>query len=77
MKNSKNTKNIENIGRGKGGWENPCLPDPWSDSKLRIIPTLTPSLYYYTDCIKLLTNWYYSNVQRVCSGQTSRYLKQI
>jgi len=23
MKNIKNTKNIENIGREKGGWENP------------------------------------------------------
>jgi len=42
-KHMKNFKNMKNIGREKGGWENhslPDLPDPRSDSKLRTMATL-------------------------------------
>jgi len=38
---------MKNIGRGKGGWENPLATwSTLSDSKLHKMATLTLSLYY-------------------------------
>jgi len=45
-------KNMKNIGQGREVGKNPWLPDlpdPWSDSKLQKMATLTPFLCYWLD----------------------------
>jgi len=46
MKNIKNAKNIENIGRGKGGWENPLVTRSLIQLQTPYNTLLTAFLYY-------------------------------
>jgi len=54
MKNIKNTKKYWKYRSGKGGWENPSLPDPDPTPNSVQFQTLALSLYYCTVSIKIL-----------------------